>query len=220
MVGSGGRFGANCLDGLMGQLENISKFQNLSKGMNVTDERIVEEYRGYKLVAALIDGAYKGKTWNPDGTKTAFEGNSLQDLITTQKDRVDKSFVDRANARSSSPEALDYVRAFQKILQDLPDSYVLMLKAHYKAPNRTITSTQLAEACKFHNYNAAVLHYGTLGSRLYEQLPIKLPVHKNGAPIYTFMLATGGDHDQDKSEWEWKMRPEVADAIAQLGLCD
>lgn len=188
--------------------------------MKMADERIVEEYRGYKLVAALIDGAYKGKTWNPDGTKTAFEGNSLQDLITVQKDRVDKSFVDQANARTTSPDAIEYVRAFQGILQGLPDSYVLMLKAHYKAPNRTITSTQLAEACKFHNYNAAVLHYGTLGSRLYELLPIKLPTHKDGTPIYTFMLATEGDSGQDKSEWKWKMRPEVADAIAQLGLCD
>jgi hypothetical protein len=186
----------------------------------MTDERIVEKYRGYELVAALMNGTYKGKTWNPDGTKTTFEGKSLQDVITAQRDRIDKLFVDRANARTTSPAAVEYVRAFQKIIQDLPDSYVLMLKAHYKAPNRTITSTQLAQACSFHNYNAAVLHYGTLGSRLYEQLPMNLPTHKNGAPIYTFMLATGGDSDQDKSEWEWKMRPEVADAIAQLGICD
>lgn len=186
----------------------------------MTDERIVQEYRGYKLVAALIDGTYKGKTWNPDGTKTSCEGSSLQEVIAAQKDRVDKSFVDQANARTTSPEAVEYVRAFQNILQGLPDSYLLMLKAHYTAPNRTITSTQLAQACKFHNYNAAVLHYGTLGSRLYEQLPIKLPTHKDGTPIYTFMLATGGDGGRDKSEWEWKMRPEVADAIAQLGLCD
>jgi hypothetical protein len=186
----------------------------------MSDERIAEEYRGYKLVAALINGAYKGKTWNPDGTNTAFDGHSLQDLITLQKDLVDKSFVDQANARTASPQAIEYVRAFQSILQDLPDSYVLMLKAHYKAPNRTITSTQLAEACNFYNYNAAVLHYGTLGSRLYEKLPINLPTHKDGTPIYTFMLATEGDSGEDKSEWEWKMRPEVADAIAQLGLCD
>lgn len=27
----------------------------------MTDERTVEDYRGYKLVAALIDGEYKGK---------------------------------------------------------------------------------------------------------------------------------------------------------------
>ena len=187
----------------------------------MTDKRIVEEYRGYKLVAVLIDGTYKGQTWNPDGTKAeSFEGTSLQDVITRQKDHVDKSILDRANARLTSPVAVEYVRAFQNILQSLPDSYLRMLKAHYKAPNRTITSTQLAEACEFHNYNAAVLHYGTLGSRLYEQLPIKLPTHKDGKLIYTFMLATEGDSGQDKTEREWKMRPEVADAIAQLGLFD
>ena len=184
----------------------------------MTDERIVEEYRGYKLVAALSGGAYKGKTWNPDGTHTLFDGNSVTEIINAQKDLVDKTFIDQANARTSSPAAIEYVRAFQKIIVGLPDSYVLMLKAHYKAPNQTITSTQLAAACKFHNYNAAVLHYGTLGAKLYELMPINLPTHKDGTPIYAFMLATEGEGGQDKSEWEWKMRPEVAQAIEQLGL--
>ena len=186
----------------------------------MTDESIVEDYRGFKLVARLINGAYIGKLWHPDGTKTTFKGSSLSEIITSQKDQVNKVFVDKANARTVSPEAAEYVRAFQNILEGLPDSYITMLKAHYRAPNRTITSTQLAVACDFHNYNAAVLHYGTLGSRLYEQLPIGLPKHKDGSPIYTYMLATGGDDEQAKSEWEWKMRPEVAEAIAQLGLCD
>lgn len=186
----------------------------------MTDETIVEDYRGFKLVARLINGAYIGKLWHPDGTKTTFEGSSLLEIIASQKNQVNKVFVDQANARTTSPEAAEYVRAFQNILEGLPDSYITMLKAHYRAPNRTITSTQLAVACDFHNYNAAVLHYGTLGSRLYEQLPISLPKHKDGSPIYTYMLATGGDDEQARSEWEWKMRPEVAEAIAQLGLCD
>lgn len=186
----------------------------------MTDERIVEDYRGFKLVAGLINGAYIGRLWHPDGAKTPFEGSCLSEIITAQKDHVDRVFVDRANARTASPAAVEYVRAFQNILEGLPDSYIKMLKAHYRAPNRTITSTQLADACDFHNYNAAVLHYGTLGSKLYEQLPMNLPTHKDGSPVYTFMLATEGDSGQAGSEWEWKMRPEVADAIAQLGLCD
>lgn len=186
----------------------------------MTDESIVENYRGFKLVARVVNGACIGRLWHPDGTNTPFEGSSLAEIITAQKNQVDRSFVAEANARTTSPKAAEYVLAFQKILDGLPDSYIKMLKAHYTAPNRTITSTQLADACDFHNYNAAVLHYGTLGSRLYEQLPINLPKHKDGSPVYTYMLATGGDDEQAKSEWEWKMRPEVADAIAHLGLCD
>ena len=123
-------------------------------------------------------------------------------------------------ARTSWPAAIEYVRAFQRIIDGLPDSYILMLKAHYRAPDLTITSTQLAEACNFANFNAAVLHYGTLGSKLYEKLPITLPEHKDGSPIYTFMLATEGERKAENSQWKWKMRPEVAEAIAQLGLVD
>lgn len=188
--------------------------------MEMNDESIVEDYRGFKLVARLINGTYIGKLWHPDGTSDSFEGSSLAEIITAEKDQVDGFFVGKASARTTSPKAAEYVLAFQKILGSLPDSYITMLKAHYMAPNRTITSSQLADACAFHNYNAAVLHYGTLGSRLYEQLPISLPKHKDGSPVYTYMLATGGDSSQAGSEWAWKMRPEVADAIAQLGLCD
>ena len=186
----------------------------------MANERIVVEDRGHKLVALMTNGTCKGKTWNPDGSSSVFEGDDLAEVLSAQKDLVDKSFVDRANSRTTSPAAIEYVRAFQSILQSLPDSYLVMLKAHYRSPNQNITSTELAEACDFKNYNAAVLHYGTLGSKLYEQLPINLPADKDGKPVYTYMLATEGDRGQAKSDWSWKMRPEIADAIAQLGLCD
>ena len=34
------------------------------------------------------------------------------------------------------PNGDDYVHAFQTILDELPDSYCAMLKAHYHAPNQ------------------------------------------------------------------------------------
>jgi hypothetical protein len=93
-----------------------------------------------------------------------------------------------------------------------------MLKAHYIAPSRSITATQLATAGNYKNWSSANLHYGLLGKRLYEELPIRLPMRTDGTLIYTCALATEGDLSQTEKQWQWKMRPEVAAAIDYLGL--
>lgn len=185
----------------------------------MTQERILEDYRKHKLLAAFHQGSYKGRVWGGDGRLlTELDGSGIEELLTSLRDFVDATFINRANNRTSPPEVIEYARAFQNILEGLPDSYLAMLKAHYLAPNRTMTATQLAEAGKYKNWSAANLHYGLLGYRLYEELPIQLPKGSDGKLIYTFALATEGDLSNDESHWQWIMRPEVAGAIEQLGL--
>ena len=77
-----------------------------------------------------------------------------------------------------------------------------------RAPNRTLTSTRLAEAAGYSNYSAANLQYGLLGKRLWEELPTALPVGSDGNHIYTFALAKAGDMSTPESEWRWQMRIE------------
>ena len=185
----------------------------------MNQDRTVETYRKHKLLAAFHQGGYKGRVWDCDGKLlTEIEGAGVNTLLSKLRDFVDKTFVDRANSRTSSPDAMEYIRAFQGVLEGLPDSYLAMLKGHYNAPNRTVTATQLSELGKYKNWSSANLHYGLLGKRLYEELPIKLPTRPDGTEIYTFTLATEGGLSQDESQWQWKMRPEVAEAIEQLGL--
>jgi|ERR1039457_971605 hypothetical protein len=177
------------------------------------------EYRKHKLVARLYQGSFKGRVYDPTGKQlTEIKGSSLDEVMSSLRDFVDAAFISRAKGRTSPPEAMEYVRAFQNIFEDLPDSYRGMLKAHYHATNRTMTATQLAEAGKYINWSSANLHYGLLGKRLYDELPIQLPVQADGTLIYTFTLATEGNLKQDESEWQWKLRPEVAEAIEHLGL--
>jgi hypothetical protein len=185
--------------------------------MNST--RVVEDYRGYQLVAAFHQGSYKGRVWDRDKKNMEeFHGSGINELVVTLKDYVDSLITDRANARTSPPEAIEYVRAFQNILEKLPDSYLAMLKAHFNAPSRTLTATQLAKAGGYSNWRTANLHYGLFGKRLYEELPVLLPTYPDGKLIYTFSLATEGNLNQEESQWQWEMRPEVAEAITQMGL--
>jgi hypothetical protein len=183
------------------------------------EERVVEDYRNHKLLAMLHNGKYMGRAWDAKSKLlTEINGADIASILTVLRDYVDSSFSEKANSRTSSPDVQEYVRAFQRMIGDLPESYLAMLKAHYRAPDRTMTATQLSKAGKYKSWSSANLHYGLLGKRLYEEMPMQLETLDDGTPIYTFALATQGDRSEEESHWQWVMRPEVAAAIEQLGL--
>lgn len=191
----------------------------LNIGEKMTNE-FLGEYRKYKILARFNNGSLKGRVWDSEGTMLIeLPGNDLDGLVTELKNFVDSTITKKIDSRSMTPEVSEYVHAFQKILEELPESYLAMLKAHYLAIDRTLTATQLANATGIYkDWNTANLHYGLLGKRLHDELLIQLPKRVNGSYIYTYMLATEGGVSLDESQWQWKMRPEVAKAIKQLGL--
>lgn len=178
------------------------------------------DYRKHKILARFNNGSLKGRVWDSEGTMLIeLIGSDLDRLVIQLKDFVDSTITKKIDSRIATPEVSEYIHAFQKILEELPDSYLAMLKAHYLAIDRTLTATQLANATGIYkDWNTANLHYGLLGKRLHDELLIKLPKRANGEYIYTYMLATEGGLSVDESQWQWKMRPEVAKAIEQLGL--
>jgi 5-methylcytosine-specific restriction enzyme A len=101
----------------------------------------------------------------------------------------------------------DYVAAFRRIT--MAPHHMRMLQAHYHAPDRTLTATQMSMVLGYSTYVAANLHYGKLGRFVGEQIGWK-PLPKQTV----FVLVT---FDKPGHEWHWIMRPAVADAIEQLG---
>jgi len=185
------------------------------------NKEFLDDYRKHKILARLNNGSIKGRVWDSEGTMLIeLTGNNIDELVIELKDFVDSTITKKIDSRSNSPKVSEYVHAFQNILEGLPESYMAMLKAHYYAPDRTLTATQLAKATGgvYKDWNTANLHYGTLGKRLHDELLIQLPKRENGTYIYTFMLATEGELSSEESQWQWKMRPEVANAIEELGL--
>jgi hypothetical protein len=183
------------------------------------NSRVLEDYRRHRILSMLQDGKYKGRMWKGKELLEEIEGDTLEEVMSELRNLVDQRFVAIAENRSSAPEAPEYARAFQAIINDLSDGHLSMLKAHYLAPNQERTATQLAEAAGYANYGAANLQYGLVGKKLNEELPITLPKRQDGSPIYTYALATAGDRTSEEEHWVWKLRPEVAYAIEALGLC-
>ncbi len=175
------------------------------------------EHRGYVLVSRFNAGEFRGRGQKG---KDRFDvlGSSLEDVVIRLKSQVDARLDEIIAARLSAPSSTEYVEAVRKILVGLSDGHIAMLRAHYMAPNRSITATQLAEAAGYKVYGAANLQCGLVGKALFEELPVKLPKRADGTLIYTSALAEAGDRTEAEDHWVWKMRPEVADAIREVGL--
>ena len=104
----------------------------------------------------------------------------------------------------------DYMTALRRV--PVASHQMRMLQAHYHAPNRTLTATQMSKALGYPGYRAANLHYGTLGRLVGEQIGWRPLPEQTVYVLVTF--------DKPEHEWHWIMRPRVAKALEQLGWVD
>ena len=112
--------------------------------------------------------------------------------------------------------ALDALWNTRKITEIQRD----MLCAQYRAPNYTITASQLARAVHVkEGYKAVNLHYGRLAHRLWQQLRLPsrgLPSRSRARWIGVlepeWSRGTGG-------HWKGKMHPSLVEALKQIGWC-
>lgn len=100
----------------------------------------------------------------------------------------------------------------------LPDAHLAMLKAQCRAPNGSITSTKLAEAADYENYNAANLQYGTLAFNLAELLSYNPPKRPDGSPMWwtTLSYSIDGHTEPETGQFQFVMRPELAAALREM----
>lgn len=96
--------------------------------------------------------------------------------------------------------------------------YRTMLKAQYDSDGHVITSTRLAEAAEYANYNAANLHYGTIGKLLSHHLGYLPPKRANGERMWWRTLSDGNEASDATIDghFEFVMRPELVEALKEL----
>ena len=112
-----------------------------------------------------------------------------------------------ASVSVAAPTPEQYAAAFRK-LRGVTDTQLQLLRLHYHAPHRTITATQMARSAGYDHYSVANSQYGRLGRLVGERLEYN-PVQEKVGTLVTF--------DKRQGEWHWLMRPEVAQALEQLG---
>ena len=100
----------------------------------------------------------------------------------------------------------------------LPDAHLAMLKAQCKATGGTITSTKLAEAADYENYNAANLQYGTLAFNMAAFLSYDPPRRADGSSMWwtTLSYAVDGNAEPETGQFQFIMRPELMNALREM----
>lgn len=108
------------------------------------------------------------------------------------------------------PSAEQYRRAFAQ-LGKLSNAHLDLLRAHYRAPQRRATATELAQAVGYESYRGVNLQYGRLGELLRGALS-----YDEGQASYT-VASFVPPGQEGNSEWVWVMHPELAQALEAMG---
>lgn len=177
-------------------------------------DRFEQRVGNYLLGAFPWEGGYAGTVRHSGKKLDIVEVSTFVEAKDWTLRRVNELLLDD-DTIAKVPGHDQVVDAFKRIMP-LPKPYLKMLAAHRAAPGRVITATQLTSVAGFDGVQqAGNLHYGTLAYRLWCELPRHLP-HDGTAtnPGYTFVLASG----EKKDEWEWTMRPHIAEALAILQI--
>lgn len=112
------------------------------------------------------------------------------------------------------PTSDRYVRALELMnaARRISDAQWRMLRAHYRAPEHTMTATELAAAAGFNVYSGVNLHYGTFGANLARKLEWPVPPDEPQASA----LATFAEGAPDAPHTRWTLRPQVVAALDRL----
>ncbi|ELA8200055.1 hypothetical protein RGL65_004151 [Vibrio parahaemolyticus] len=96
--------------------------------------------------------------------------------------------------------------------------YLDILRTQAKMENQTITSTKMAEALDFPNYNTANLKYGLLGHELADALNYIPHTRKDGSPVWFWAISTGNPASDETIDghYEFVMRPELYEALLEI----
>jgi hypothetical protein len=111
------------------------------------------------------------------------------------------------------PAIAEYVTALRAVESEISEKQRAMLRAHHASPARTISATRLAEAVGFESFNGVNLQYGLLADKIARQLAVDLTDHANVGILVEFVDPGYAANEH----WLWVMRPNVAQALEDLG---
>jgi hypothetical protein len=97
------------------------------------------------------------------------------------------------------------------------DKVMAMLKAHFRAPDHSLTTVQLAEAAAYRSVSSVNVHYGKFAKKLAETLGVQPPQNlPSGEGVWTSVIASGEEGNVASPNYLWTLRPGLVDAVKAL----
>jgi len=113
--------------------------------------------------------------------------------------------------------AADYYRALKAVERaGIHPSHRDLLRAHFAAPEETVSWRELAPSVGYANAEAVKLQYGSFARKVAEQLGVTKPP----SGFWLNVLADWGDHPDRKGHTTFRMRPQMVTALRRLGWLD
>jgi hypothetical protein len=114
-------------------------------------------------------------------------------------------------AEMTVPAVAEYVSALRAI--QITDNQRKMLRFHHSSPGHVVSATLLAREAGFEDFSGANLQYGLLAAEVLRQLGRDL-----GDRVKIGILVHFVDpHFAANAEFLWVMRPQVVEALEELG---
>lgn len=108
----------------------------------------------------------------------------------------------------------DYYRALKALERaGIHPSHRDLLRAHFAAPQHTVSWRELAPSVGYANAEAVKLQYGSFARRIAKQLGITRPP----AGFWLHVLADWGSRPDGRGHTTFRMRPQVVAALKRLG---
>ena len=109
----------------------------------------------------------------------------------------------------------DYVSGLRAIESSMSETQRQLLQNQYYFPSRTATATQLGEMIDM-KFGGVNLLYGKLGSLFSKETGVK-PSHQKNNKHEWWSIWSNGYRAHKSNIFFWEMRPEVAEALEELG---
>ncbi len=148
------------------------------------------------------------------------EASSEETLIKEVKEFISNQHKLKMSQRSEGiPTAEEFAEALTAV--NPSDNMWEVLKYHYRASEKKISSRKLCEYIGFSDLAAINMHYGALGHKVADNLNFIPPGRYPDGRVLWITCLTLNDvkmRDDDEGDYQHILRPEVSIALEILGL--
>ncbi|MFY0678225.1 MAG: hypothetical protein K6L74_16040 [Neptuniibacter sp.] len=160
----------------------------------------------------IINLRRKGASWRE--ISQFFADNADVEVDHTKIARTAASWGIETDLTSRLPLCEEIIAALRSL--SLSNNEKTMLLHHYQAPHRTVTYTELAHSVGKNSYQSANKIYGTLASKLCDELEFSPLPDSSGRPFYGNVIGWTVASTGAKEESRLVMHHEFSKAIEKL----
>ena len=180
-------------------------------------------FGGFEIKIGLLKGGYRYNAFKKGTNNQYFRNHeffkSKEELLDYIKNKIlEHNQITLQKRVNGVPTTEEFVEAINFVKPT--DAQWAMLKAHYHAPERKLTSLQLAKAGNYDHFYTGNTQYGTLGGSIARHLNYTPPgKYDDGKPLWITTITEDNHYnsDEDTGHFQHILREEVAKALKLLG---